>query len=135
MQNLTELSPTTQHQELARYIKEYNQLTGERPIEKIFLLQKISHFIEKAPTDLEIHNWRNLLQKNGLEAHLQYFDITRDGSSLVKNIQFASAIQRCAPTDDTSDLDYFSALQARDVFFDDHDSLCLDADTLAKHLQ
>jgi hypothetical protein len=66
MRNLTELNPSTRHPVLAKYIAKYNQLTSEQPIEKIFLLHKISHFIERTPTDLEIHIWRNLLKKNGL---------------------------------------------------------------------
>ncbi len=136
MRNIIELSPSTQHQELAQYITEYDQLTlEEHPIEKIFLLQKINHFIETTPPDLELHTWRNLFGSDSLEAQLQYFGITRDGSTLVKNIQFAAAIQRYVPSGPPPGLDYFSALQARDAILKNPNILRLDTETAANYIQ
>ena len=116
MKNLIQLSSTTRHPVLAQLITAYNQLDADTSrIEQIFLLQKINHYIETCVPDIELTEWRNSLGQQSFEAHLQRYGISRDGSTLVKNIQFAAAITQYAPSVPSSDMDYFSALQARNA--------------------
>lgn len=131
MNNLVELTPATRHTELAKLITTYNQLNLERPsnvddhtelrlwknqqIDKVFLLQKINYFIETAIPDTELTKWRTASGRNSWEDHLQRYSIARDGSLLVKNIQFADAITLYDTNTPSDDLDYFHALQARNA--------------------
>lgn len=116
MKNLIPLSATTRHSVLVQLITAYNQFDAEASeIEQIFLLQKINHYIETCVPDLELTAWRTALGQESLEANLQRYGISRDGSTLVKNIQFAAAITQYAPSVANSDMDYFSALQARNA--------------------
>lgn len=114
-----ELPFNTRHPQLASFITAYNQLDfHHQKIEKIFLLQKINHFLETSIPDLEITEWRTSLgnsKQSSWEAHLQRFGISRDGSTLVKNIQFAAAVSQNALPYLNIEVDYFAALQARDA--------------------
>jgi hypothetical protein len=119
MKNLMELPFNTRHPQLASFITAYNQLDfNHQKIEKIFLLQKINHFLETSRPDLELTEWRTSLgnsEQSSWETHLQRFGISRDGSTLVKNIQFAEAVSQNAPPHPIIKVDYFAALQARDA--------------------
>ena len=119
MKNLMELSPHTHHPQLAALITAYNQLDfNEQLIEKIFLLQKIDHLLETSTPDLELTSWRTGLgnkEQSSWESHLQRFGISRDGSTLVKNIQFAYVIAQNTPLHPVTEDDYFTVLQERNV--------------------
>lgn len=119
MKNLMELPSNTRHPQLASFITAYNQHDfNHQKIEKIFLLQKINHFLETSIPDLELTEWRTSVgnsEQSSWEVHLQRFGISRDGSTLVKNIQFAEAVSQNAPPHPIIKADYFAALQARDA--------------------
>ena len=115
MRQLSELSKSTPHQELATCIAQYNAIDTDdsRNLEKIFLLQRISYLLEASPPDLELNTWRKLRGSKSLEANFQYYGVLRDGSTLVKNIQFAETVCGASEQIEMLSIDYFSALQKR----------------------
>jgi hypothetical protein len=117
MQNLIELPSGSQHEALEKLISHYNQTDPyDYGLKRVFLLQKINHYIETISPDQALQNWRMALGPHSFEAHLQHYGINRDAATLVKNIQFANAVQQYAlERVKPGDLDYFTALQERNT--------------------
>lgn len=106
------------HQKLSDLIAEYNAIISENnSIKKIFLLHNMSYILETGAHDAKLIAWRDQLGKNGFEAHLQQYGIQRDGSALVKNIQFSAAVCKHSPQGQPSGLDYFASLRDRNALF------------------
>ncbi|HVT63418.1 MAG TPA: hypothetical protein VHD33_08040, partial [Legionellaceae bacterium] len=117
--SIASVSPN--HHTLNELIVAYNQLLDQRTanaeIEKLFLLQKISHILETSFYDIKLMDWYDQFGEESFEAHLQHYGIQRDAATLVKNIQFATAVTHLSPSTNAQHLDYFDALRERNQLF------------------
>lgn len=135
MQNLIEFPAESHHPELRDLVQSYNQLNPqEQGLECVFLLQKINHYLETCHPDSSLQNWCMAVGVNSWEAHLQRYGISRDGSTLVKNIQFATAVRQHAPVAPPTHMDYFAALQERNALLSSTWSGITD-DEMARYIQ
>ncbi len=118
---LSPLETPNKHGALSAAIEQYNQLlqtsADDMNIEKLFLLQKINHIVVNSSPDAVLSDWYDLHDESSFESHLQRYGIQRDGSTLVKDIQFATAVCHFSPSQSTLDSDYFSALRQRNELF------------------
>lgn len=104
---------------LKNLIQQYNQTPENKPIERLYYLQKMNQFIRRATPNDAVIRWRNQIGASSLEAHLQQYHIHRDASALVQSIEFAQAVQRhqspdAQPPNHTPLTDIYSEMRARD---------------------
>ncbi|ARB93844.1 hypothetical protein [Legionella longbeachae] len=108
---------------LIELVSKYNEISDEEEyveLKRLFYLQKINYLTQHSTIN-KIIQWRNQPGKNGLESHLQKYQIHRDSSKILQSIEFANAVS-CVfsplrPLQVTSLTDFYKAMQERDKLF------------------
>ncbi|KTD60667.1 protein kinase domain containing protein [Legionella santicrucis] len=104
-------------------VSKYNEISNEEEsaeLKRLFYLQKINCLAQYSTIN-EIIQWRNQPDKNGLESHLQKYEIHRDSSQLLQSIEFANAVSHVSPPlsplQETVQTNFYKAMQERDKLF------------------
>ena len=126
------LRPIFEPAELLKLIYAYNVLVEESEadkssrqsdnfnednIDKLFYLQKINYLIQGLPPNPDIDRWRNQEGHEGLKAHLEHYGIHHDSQPLKQTIEFAQAIRKYYPSEDSSKQTLYKAISERDKLF------------------
>lgn len=118
--------------ELSNAITEYNEISENRSIKKLYYLQKINHYFREfmAKGHKAVIDWSHIcvwsrqedktsdeVEESGFEHHLQRYGIHRDASELLQSIEFSEAVVHFGKPLYDTDKSFYQSLRDRDATF------------------
>ncbi|WP_454781081.1 LegK7 family Dot/Icm T4SS effector kinase [Legionella sp. WA2022007384] len=85
---------SAKHRKLRRLIQEFNKISDEDVVQRLYYLQKINYAINSTPISEGEFKWLSARDKDSWQAHLEAYGINPDGSFLLKGFQFANAVAK-----------------------------------------